>query len=303
MVVNKAALLRLVTLAVMLAGTASQPLRAEDSATKHTVDNASCARSTFRVLLDVGHTATSPGADSARGVPEYEFNLILAEVIAQSLHEAGFDNAIRLITSGTRLTSLFQRSASANNLHGDLFISIHHDSVPDNLKETWEYESKKYSYSDRFSGYAIFVSHDNVDRDGSLVFAHSLGQQLQRRGLHYTPHYTLSLMGRYRHELIDEEAGVYRYDHLIVLHSAHMPAVLLEAGSIVNRQEELELTRPERRLMVAEAVTAAVEEFCASRGQAVVPPSNPASVAVTPHARGIKPASLSRHKRIHSAKT
>ncbi len=49
-------------------------------------------------------------------------------------------------------------------------------------------------------------------------------------------------MGRYRHELIDEEAGVYRYDHLIVLHSAHMPAVLLEAGSIVNRQEELELT-------------------------------------------------------------
>ena len=46
-----------------------------------------------------------------------------------------------------------------------------------------------------------------------------------------------------------------------------MPAVLLEAGSIVNRQEELELATPERRLMVAEAVTAAVEEFCASRGK------------------------------------
>jgi N-acetylmuramoyl-L-alanine amidase len=301
MTVNKAALRRIVTLAVMLAGTASQPLRAEDSATKHTVDNASCARSTFRVLLDVGHTATSPGADSVRGVPEYEFNLIVAEVIAQSLHEAGFDNAIRLITSGTRLT--VYSSVRQAQIICTVTCSSPSTMTQCNLKETWEYESKKYSYSDRFSGYAIFVSHDNVDRDGSLVFAHSLGQQLQRRGLHYTPHYTLSLMGRYRHELIDEEAGVYRYDHLIVLHSAHMPAVLLEAGSIVNRQEELELTRPERRLMVAEAVTAAVEEFCASRGQAVVPPSNPASVAVTPHARGIKPASLSRHKRIHSAKT
>ena len=113
-------------------------------------------------------------------------------------------------------------------------------------------------------------------------------------------------MGRYRHELIDEEAGVYRYDHLIVLHTARMPAVLLEAGSIINRQEELELATSERRLMVAEAVTAAVEEFCASRGQAVggkSPLSKPGSVAITTHARGIKPASLLRHKRIHSAKT
>ena len=258
------------------------------------------------MLIDVGHTATSPGADSARGVPEYEFNLKLADVIAQSLHEAGFDKTVRLVTSGTRMASLFHRVASANDLHGDLFISIHHDSVPDNLKETWQYEGKEYSYSDRFSGYAIFVSNDNADRAASLAFGHSLGQELQKHGLHYTPHYTLPLMGRYRHELIDEEAGVYRYDHLIVLHSAHMPAVLLEAGSIINRQEELELATPERRLMVAEAVTASVEEFCASRGQAVVgrpPASNPASVAITTPSRGIRPASLSRHKRVHSAKT
>ena len=34
--------------------------------------------------------------------------------------------------------------------------SIHHDSVPDNLKEVWQYEGKKSYYSDRFSGYAIF---------------------------------------------------------------------------------------------------------------------------------------------------
>ena len=113
-------------------------------------------------------------------------------------------------------------------------------------------------------------------------------------------------MGRYRHELIDEEAGVYRYDHLIVLHTARMPAVLLEAGSIINRQEEFEFATPESRLLVAEAVAAAVEEFCASRGQAVAgqpPVSNQASVAITTSSRGIRPASLSRHKRIHSAKT
>ena len=305
MIVSKA-FIQIVTLAAFFAWAACQPVRAEELATQHASDNGSCARSEFRVLIDVGHTATSPGADSARGVPEYDFNLKLADVIAQSLHEAAFDKTVRLITSGAKFPSLFERARRANNVQADLFISIHHNSVPDNLKEVWQYEGKKSYYSDRFSGYAIFVSNDNADRAGSLAFGHSLGQELQKRGLHYTPHYALPLMGRYRHELVDEEAGVYRYDHLLVLHSTFMPAVLLEAGSIVNRQEELELATPERRLLVGKAVTAAVEEFCASRGQAVAgrpPASKPASVAITTPSRGIRPTSLSRHKRIHSAKT
>jgi hypothetical protein len=44
-----------------------------------------------------------------------------------------------------------------------------------------------------------------------------------------------------------------------------MPAVLLEAGSIINREEELELAKPERRALISAAVTAAVGEFCAAR--------------------------------------
>ena len=77
-------------------------------------------------------------------------------------------------------------------------------------------------------------------------------------------------MGRYRHELLDREAGVYRYDQLIVLRHTLMPAVLLEAGSIVNRKEELELGTPERRSLVASAIVAAVEDFCAARAQPVL---------------------------------
>ena len=37
-----------------------------------------CNRDAFRVIVDVGHTAEAPGAKSARGVYEYEFNLRLA---------------------------------------------------------------------------------------------------------------------------------------------------------------------------------------------------------------------------------
>jgi N-acetylmuramoyl-L-alanine amidase len=296
MVSSKLAFIRIAVLAAILGAPIWQQVRAQEAVTRHTSDSASCPRSTFRVVIDVGHTATSPGADSGRGVHEYEFNLKLADVIVQSLREAQFDQTVRLITSGARLGSLFHRAASAKHLHADLFLSIHHDSVPDHLKESWQYDGKKHYYSDRFSGYAIFVSNDNADRASSLTFAHSLGQELQKRGLHYTPHYTLPLMGRFRRELVDQEAGVYRYDQLIVLHSTPMPAVLLEAGSIVNRQEELELATPERRIIVAEAVTAAVEDFCARKGQTVAdrPAAKPAGFIVTAPSQRIRPASFSR---------
>jgi hypothetical protein len=46
-----------------------------------------------------------------------------------------------------------------------------------------------------------------------------------------------------------------------------MPAVLLEAGSIINRDEELEMATPERQALIGEAVTDAVAQFCAARAR------------------------------------
>jgi N-acetylmuramoyl-L-alanine amidase len=82
---------------------------------------------------------------------------------------------------------MFERAGRANAAQGDLFVSIHHDSVANNLIEKWQYEGKTNYYSDRFSGYAIFISNDNADRSGSLAFGRLLGKELQERGLHYTP--------------------------------------------------------------------------------------------------------------------
>jgi N-acetylmuramoyl-L-alanine amidase len=150
-------------------------------------------------------------------------------------------------------------------MHADLFLAIHHDSVPDNLLQTWEYDGQQYSYNDDYPGYALFISYDNADRSGSLQFGHLLGKALQANGLQYTPHYTLPLMRHYRRDLIDADAGVYRFDELVVLRRTAMPAVLLEAGSIINRQEELELGTPERRARTSAAIVSAVEDFCSAR--------------------------------------
>jgi N-acetylmuramoyl-L-alanine amidase len=224
-----------------------------------------CDPSKFRIVLDVGHTAESEGAISARNVAEFVFNLRLAQQIEVRLKAEGFAETRLLLTEGKARSSLVKRVAAANNLHADLFLSIHHDSVPDKLLENWEFEGKKSHFSDRFSGYSVFVSRNNPDFETSLSFAELVGKEMKAQGLQYARQYTQAIMGRYQHPLLNNEAGVYSYDQLVVLKSTRMPAVLLEAGSIINRDEELKMDSPERRDIISSGVTAAVKEFCDPR--------------------------------------
>jgi N-acetylmuramoyl-L-alanine amidase len=249
----------------MLLALSPRPAAAETEAAAATSAASACRRSEFRVVVDVGHSTVNPGAISARGATEYEFNLRLAGDIGQRLIGAGFRRTVVLITPGEPPETLTARVAEANRLRADLFLSVHHDSVPERLLQNWEHAGQPQRYSDRFRGHSIFVSLDNIHIGASLAFARLLGGELKSRGLRFTPHYTLPIMGYRRRELIDPEVGVYRYDQLLVLRDTRMPAVLLEAGSIVNRDEELLVATPGQRKLLADAVKEAVEAFCATR--------------------------------------
>ena len=224
-----------------------------------------CDPSKFRIALDVGHTAASEGATSARNVAEFVFNLRLGQQIEEKLKAEGFAEARLLVTEGKARPSLVKRVAAANNLQANLFLSIHHDSVPNKFLEKWEFEGKKSYFSDRFSGYSVFVSENNPDFKTSLAFAELVAREMKAEGLQYARQYAQPIMGRDQHPLLDKETGVYSYDKLIVLKSTRMPAVLLEAGSIINRDEELRMDSAERRDIISSGVTAAVKEFCDPR--------------------------------------
>src|SRR6185312_6942211 len=98
--------------------------------------------------------------------------------------------------------------------------------VPVAFLEKWEFEGEPHSFSDRFKGHSLFVSHENGDFKGSLLFGKLLGAQLKARGLQYAPHYVEKFMGNKRRVLLDAEVGIYLYDQLAVLKFTHMPAVL-----------------------------------------------------------------------------
>jgi N-acetylmuramoyl-L-alanine amidase len=239
------------------------PVHLNPAASKPTATK--CDPAKFRIVLDVGHTAESEGAISARNVSEFVYNLRLARRIEQRLKDDGFAQTKLLLTEGKARRSLVKRVAAANDLPADLLLSIHHDSVPDKFLEDWQFEGKKSHYSDRFSGYSVFVSRSNPDYRTSLAFAELIGKEMKAQGLDYAAQYSQPIMGRYQRELLNRETGVYRYDELIVLRKTRMAAVLLEAGSIINRDEELKMSSPERRDLISNGVAAAVREFCDPR--------------------------------------
>src|SRR5260370_25396686 len=203
-----------------------------------------CDPSKFRIVLDVGHTAESEGAISACTVAEFVFNLRLAQRMEEKLKAEGFAKTRLLLTEGKARPSLFKRVVAANNLHANLFLSIHHDSVPNKLLEDWEFAGKKSHFSDRFSGYSVFVSRNNPDFQTSLSFAELVGKEMKAQGLQYARQYTQPIMARYQHPLLNKDTGVYSYDELIVLRKTRMPATLLDAGSIITLEEVLKMDSP-----------------------------------------------------------
>lgn len=244
-------------------GSAARPVLPDKESKKVSITK--CDKANFRVVVDVGHTLEAHGAMSARNVPEYEFNFRLAQEIQQSLIADGFAKSVLLVTHGPARKSLIERVMVANHLSADLFLSIHHDSVPDSMLEEWQYDGKPSYFSDRFKGHSLFVSYENPHLNSSIRFATLLGGELKNRGLQYARQYTEEFMGRYRRELVDAAVGVYRYDQLAVLRETQMPAVLLEAGSIINRDEEMQMNSPDHRTLISAAVIKAATAFCSEQ--------------------------------------
>ena len=210
------------------------------------------------VAIDIGHSESAEGAVSARGVGEFVFNRNIANLLLERIRRDGIDQAFIIDSDGK---SLEQRTESAKLQNANLLISIHHDSVQPSYLSTWTYKGANLRYSDRFHGFSLFVSKKNPQAEESLQLARDIGSQLVKAGFSPSLHHAEKIKGENR-ELVDRKRGIYIFDDLIVLKTAAMPAVLLECGVIVNRQEEMRLTNPAIENKMVAAVTAGVEQAC-----------------------------------------
>jgi N-acetylmuramoyl-L-alanine amidase len=204
------------------------------------------------IVIDTGHTPAHPGATGASGRVEYRYNLDLSGAIAQRLSADG-DRVLRTSADGREI-ALNQRSTQAPD--ADLFVSIHHDSMQQQFID----EGRQRE----FSGFAVFVSQRNPHYAQSLRCAQAIAGQLVAAGEHPSLYHAQPVKGENR-PLIDTHLGIHRYDDLVVLRTASIPAVLVEAGVIANPDEEARLAQRATINHLANAIANGIEGCTAGR--------------------------------------
>ena len=201
--------------------------------------------------VDVGHYFAKPGVISARGVTEFEYNRQLSREVADALQLSG--HKVLLIGADGLAENLGSRAPRAAGM--DLFISIHHDSVQPRFLSIWEVDGEQLHYSDRFSGFSLFVSRLNGYTEQSLKCASAIGAAMRKAGFIPSRYHADPIVGENR-PFADEANGVHYFDNLAVLKTASIPALLFEAGVIVNRDEELRMRDPAVRKRIVESIMA-----------------------------------------------
>ncbi|MGR8980954.1 MAG: N-acetylmuramoyl-L-alanine amidase [Gammaproteobacteria bacterium] len=197
------------------------------------------------IALDVGHSLKSPGATSASGIKEIELNRRLAQDVAVRLKRAGI--GYRLIGDDGKMDVLTDRTEAAGGER--LFLSFHHDSLlPD-----WQARAVE------FSGFSLFVSRKNPRLKESLSCAQKLGVKLIESGFKPSRYHAVPVEGENR-PFADEMRGVHYFDDLVVLKTANQPAVLIEAGVIVNPLDEQRVSGQEGRGRLADAIASGAVE-------------------------------------------
>ena len=170
-----------------------------------------------RIILDAGHGGRDSGAVYQDRL-EKEDNLNLTLAVGRLLEEKGFDVVYTRVDDVYQQP--FQKATTANDLGGDLFVSIHRNSsgIPNQYQgvETLVYTNAGLPQ----------VAAENINNELESVGFINLG--------------------------IDERPG------LIVLNSTQMPAVLVEVG-FLNSDADNQLL-DQRFEETAQAIAEGIEE-------------------------------------------
>ncbi len=204
------------------------------------------------IVVDTGHTPAHPGATGASGRVEYRYNLDLSTAVADTLIAHG-DRVLRTSADGREI-ALDQRSTQAPD--ANLFVSIHHDSMQQQFIDAGRQRE--------FHGFAVFVSERNPHYAEGLRCAKSIAEHLLAAGERPSLYHAQPIKGENR-PLIDPQLGIHRFDDLVVLRTAPIPAVLVEAGVIVNPDEEKRLAQRDTIQRLGASIAGGIDACTAAR--------------------------------------
>ena len=218
------------------------------------------------IVLDAGHGGKDPGAcvQSCK-IQEKHITLGIVKKIGAELEKLGMD--VIYTREDDRFVTLNQRTNIANSNNGDLFISIHVNSISNSPKtkgfETYllrigktedaikEVEKRENSVIDKYEGASLFYEklskiNATIIQDANSKQSANLANIIQEQ---------LSLSTNNKLDRGVKQAGFQ------VLWGVAMPNVLVEVGFITNKDERKNLTSKKYQTKIAKSIVNAIKIY------------------------------------------
>lgn len=228
------------------------------------------------IVIDAGHGGIDPGAESIAGYHEKEVTLATARMLRQVLEQTGRYNIVLTRDSDVYL-KLHERVERARAAHGNLFVSLHADSIAGGIQAASDRITRGasiYTLSETASDAASerYAQRENrADAIGGV----DLGDQSDDVAgilVDLTVRETVNEGNRFAGMLVDslEKQGVsllprapHRSAGFAVLKSPDIPSVLIEMGYLSDISDARALADPRHQMQIAKAIAEGIERYFA----------------------------------------
>jgi N-acetylmuramoyl-L-alanine amidase len=215
-----------------------------------------------RVVIDAGHGGRDPGT-AGLGITEADIVLDLALRLEQRLHSVEPELEVVLTRRADDYLPLEARTALANQVGADLFLSIHANASEDARARGIETYYLDFSVDQEA---AALAARENIGSLGTMNHLDDLLQAIASNSkLDESRELAETVQQTMLHTLrsIDPEIpdlGVKRAP-FVVLIGARMPSVLAEVSFLTNSKDATMLSTDAYRDLIVDALLAAIQQY------------------------------------------
>lgn len=219
------------------------------------------------IVIDPGHGGGDPGAIGPNKLKEKDISLAVSKALEQKLKKELPEAKIILTRRDDRELSLVERTAKANALEADLFISIHCNATPDHNAygiETYYLDNTTDRASLKLAARENFVSEQVMSDAGS-----DINKILADLATNSKVNESIPLAHHIQKAMIDELSKNYsaiknlgvKKAPFWVLTGATMPCVLVELSFISHPREEKRLSSPVYQEALARGISLGMKRW------------------------------------------
>lgn len=218
-----------------------------------------------RIVVDPGHGGHDPGAIGPNGTQEKDVVLTIGLKLRDLLRqELGLDVVM------TRSTDVFipleERTAIANKVNADLFVSVHANAASNRSAsgiETYYLNLAKTEKAAQLAAKENGTTLEKVSVLQAILFDLMANYKLNDSA-HLADEVQKSLHKRARGQHADVKNLGVKQGPFYVLVGATMPSILVETAFLSNPQEEARLKDPAYQEMTAEGIMEGIRAYISS---------------------------------------